>query len=358
MKILHLPSDVGGNAWGLSRGERSLGFDSDVLVKDSGKFDYPADIALNLGEASFIKKGAVLLKTFFDIRNRYDLFHFNFGSSLLHSLRHPLLTHLDLPFYPKGKTLIATYNGCDARQKFPTMKCKAIAACHNSSCYGGMCNSGQRDISRQAAIEKMSQYASHIFAVNPDLLRFLPPNQSSFLPYTIAKIPEMARKPRTKTLKIVHAPTNRAAKGTELVLKACESLKTRYPKAFDLVLIEGMTHQNALKAYCDADLVIDQLLIGWYGAFAVECLFMGKPVMAYIDEKELHHIPAEMKKNLLDTVINVTPYTLEKRLEEILMAPEKLDLIGDASLAYAYQWHFPEKIAKGVVEKYLQLRKP
>ena len=32
--------------------------------------------------------------------------------------------------------------------------------------------------------------------------------------------------------------------------------------------------------YAQADLVVDQVLIGWYGALAVETMAMGKPVIA------------------------------------------------------------------------------
>ena len=32
MKILHLPTSVGGNSWGLAQGEKALGLDSKVLI--------------------------------------------------------------------------------------------------------------------------------------------------------------------------------------------------------------------------------------------------------------------------------------------------------------------------------------
>src|SRR4051812_7214594 len=122
MKVLHLPHSVGGNASGLAEGERALGLTSDVLAATKDWLGYPADISLNLQNTkSAFAKAVQLAQTFFAIRSRYDVFHFNFGSSLIHSPQFHL-NQIDLPFYPRGAKLFVTYNGCDARQKFPTMR--------------------------------------------------------------------------------------------------------------------------------------------------------------------------------------------------------------------------------------------
>lgn len=207
MKVLHLPTDVGGNSWGLSRGERFLHLQSDVLTRERSNVAYPqGDIELHLEkESSRVTRFLKLLNTFFRIRNQYDVFHFNYGSSLLHSSTHPFLYLIDLPFYPKNAKLFVTYNGCDARQKFPTMQRSSIAACHNLGCYNGMCNSGHKDKERQRCIKKMSHYVKHMWALNPDLLYFLPKNKSSFLPYTVCSydknkfLPKLEKKAKSCT---------------------------------------------------------------------------------------------------------------------------------------------------------------
>ena len=85
MKILHLPQAVAGNPWALSRGERELGLESDVLHSYSDRFCRQSDIALHCENCGsnypliFYK----LLKAFLSIRKRYDVFHFNYGSSLI-----------------------------------------------------------------------------------------------------------------------------------------------------------------------------------------------------------------------------------------------------------------------------------
>jgi hypothetical protein len=355
MKVLHLPTDTGGNAWGLSRGERILGLSSDVLAITQSSIGYEADIQLNLDKMPPYKglKYFKLVKTFLNVRSKYDIYHFNYGSSLLHRKEHPWLYQIDLPFYHKKAKLFATYNGCDARQKFPTMQRTSIAACHNDACYGGMCNSGEKDKERRLSIQKMSRYVDHIWALNPDLLYFLPLEKASFLPYTVAATNTGLHVPKLdKKLKVVHAPTNQVAKGSGYILSALDCLQKKYPGLIDVCLVQNMAHADALEVYKQADLVIDQVLIGWYGAFAVETMMMGKPVIARIAIDDMKFIPPKMADELLQTVIQADPETVEGVIEKCLHDRSFLKQRSEASVAYATKWHDPLYVASLTKEKY------
>ena len=187
MKVLHLPSNIAGNAFGLAQGERMLGIDAKALSIGESSFRFPSDLIIP-AKKKLLNQLYYRLKTFIDVRRDYDVYHFNFGSSLLHYLNVGL-NLADLPFYDKKAVKVVTYQGCDARQKYPTMariKQKGAnggqAACLYNGCYDGICNSGRRDSMRQRAIEKMMRYCQHAFALNPDLLYFLPVEKASFLP--------------------------------------------------------------------------------------------------------------------------------------------------------------------------------
>src|SRR5207244_5640513 len=80
---------------------------------------------------------------------------------------------------------------------------------------------------------------------------------------------------------VVHASTHRFLKGTKFVLRAVEQLKDE-GLDFDFRLIEDMPNAQALEQYRRADIIIDQLLIGWYGVLAMETMAMGKAVIAYL----------------------------------------------------------------------------
>lgn len=353
MKILHLPTDVGGNAFGLSSAENHIGLQSSCLIKNATWLNYPSHINLNISQYdSKLRKFYELYKTFRSIRNKYDVFHFNFGSSLIDS-NYPFLTLYDLQRYPKSKKIFMTYNGCDARQKYPTIQDRDISACKFEGCYNGMCNSGSMDKARQKKIEIVAKFSSHVFFLNPDLGKFLPPN-SSFLPYTISSWDAINEKPHVQsenTLRIVHAPTNRITKGTQFLISAVDRIN-KYKKRIELVLVENVSHEKAIHLYSTADLVIDQLLVGWYGAVSVEVMKMGIPVGCFLNTKDLNQIPVEMKKDIEETFINLNPFSIEDTLVQLLENRDLLKFKAAASLHFANRWHDPIKVAKQVKRIY------
>lgn len=346
MKVLHLPTNVAGMSWGLAEGERKLGLASTVLAsREEGAIRYPNDICLHWETKSALGELLSAVSTFLQVRNRFDVFHFNFGRTLIDYHRRGIF-HLDLPYYPKGKKRIFTYNGCDARQKDKAVTLYNICPCRDDACYGGMCVDGTVDQLRRTSIEKVSRFADHIFAVNPDLLNYLPKQKSSFLPYAIAPwftIERMSRVAENKKISIVHAPTNKAAKGSAYVIDAVNKLAEKYP--VELVLVENVSHQEALRMYAQGDLIVDQVLAGWYGGFAVEVMKMGKPVAVYIREEDLPRVPPMMARDLLDAVINVNPDTIAEVLETYLQNRSMLQEKSEACYEYALKWHDPLYVA-------------
>lgn len=348
MRVLHLPTSVGGNAWGLAQAEKGIGLHSDVLVATESVMNYPADIRLYLDKVPSVKKQFLkALWAFLRLRRKYDVFHFNYGTSLVHFPHKNWAKMFDLPWYPKKAKLFVTYNGCDARQKYKTMERRTVAACHDAECYGGRCNSGEEDRLRREGIEKMALYTEHMFALNPDLLHFLPKEKSSFLPYTVSSFDLPLCLPTFEgKLKVVHAPTNRAIKGSGIILPALERLVAKYPKEIEVILVEGLPYEKALQIYRQADLIIDQMLLGWYGAFAVEAMLMGKPVVVYIESDDLHFVPKAMSKDLLETVIHASPKNiydvLERSIQDRLFLKER----AESGLEYAHKWHSPEYVAQ------------
>ena len=350
MKVVHLPTSVGGNSVGLAQGERALGLLSDVVVVSDSWLQYPADrVIFNNSHKSIMGKAfglVTLVKEVYRVRNHYDVFHFNFGTSLidLWKIGFPLL---DLPFYKSKGKVVVTYNGCDARQKYPTVRRVSFSACHDSNCYNGICQKEAKDKLKKRRISKYDRYADAIFAVNPDLMYFLP-KRTQFLPYTIANWAEIEALPYKgidKKLKIAHSTTNRAAKGSEIIMEALHLLKNRYGDNVEVFLIENMPHQKARQIYAEVDLAIDQILVGWYGAFAVEVMKMGKPVMVFIRKEDLQFLPEEMARDCQNAIIQIDPFSIFEKLCEIIENPSILKKYREAALEYVYKWHDPVYVA-------------
>lgn len=358
MDILHLPVNVAGAASGLVEGEKSLGHVSSTLSIEPSRRGFQSDKQVDLFSKGPVHRLINSIKLVAEIRNEYDILNFHFGSSLMHFPRLGL-DHVDLPFYGKRPRKIFTYQGCDARQKYPTMarnrsQGNAFAACFNEECYGGACNSGVRDTRRARAIDKAARYADHMFALNPDLMYFLPKEKSSFLPYAIhgystIEVPSAAQKSTSETFHIVHAPTDRAVKGTAYVFRTVESLKQTYGDRIRFTLVENMKVDEARRVCAEADVIIDQLLVGWYGGLAVEAMKMGIPVICFINPSFEQFLPDGMMAQM--PIINSTPVTLETTLKGLIDNRDSLAEISKASLDYAERWHNPEFVAKLVLDR-------
>lgn len=142
-----------------------------------------------------------------------------------------------------------------------------------------------------------------------------------------------ARKPL-----VVHAPTNRLIKGSAFVEQAVTVLKKEFD--FTFVLVENMSQQEAHKLYQQADIIMDQFIIGSYGVFALEGMALGKPVMTYIRDDIIDDFPSELP------IVNTTPDTIEDKLRMLLQNPEMRYELGIAGRKYVENYHDYRKISQ------------
>lgn len=357
MRILHLPLNVAGGPQGMAEGERSLGHQATVLTTEQPGFGFSSETHVDVhsgGPLARLWKSARLLA---EIRSGYDLYDFGFGSSLLHFPRAGLM-HLDLPFYDRSAKKVFTYQGCDARQRQGIIDRNQaagnpVAACFNDGCYEGACLSGQRDSIRRRAIDKAARYADHMFALNPDLVAFLPQGCGSFLPYAIAGFHALPTK-RTPffqdgVVHVVHAPTQRGVKGSDVILTILDELDREMPGRLRVTLVEGKTVDQARDIYASADLLIDQLLVGWYGGVAVEAMKIGLPVIGYINDLYTDVVPSGLMADL--PIIRATPFTVKEVLRKVLREREQLPDVAAAGRAFVDKWHDPAKVAAMALDR-------
>jgi glycosyltransferase involved in cell wall biosynthesis len=364
LRILHTPTLTGNQPGILAAAERSVGLDSHCISLYPSRFNFQTDEQLWLPGDGLLRREIKRWQLFFRVMRAYDVIHFNFGRGLappaiawsephqlfprknalkaLYCLYAFLCGHRDLWVLKHlGKKIVVTFMGDDCRNN-------AYCAQHFSYCIRSSDPLEQRtaawDRIRARNVAAFDRYADRIYGLNPDLFHFLPP-RAEFLPYASvdpAACPLLPHPARAMPL-VIHAPSSRNIKGTSHILAAVETLK-KEGVAFDFKLVENMSHQEACALYAQADLVIDQLLAGWYGGFAVECMSMGKPVIAYLREEDFSCLPAEMATSL--PLINANPDTIEQVLREWLTTKKsELPERGRISRRFVEQWHDPKKIA-------------
>jgi len=374
IRVLHWPTMTGGNPQGLARAEREIGVASRAVVMNASYFDYDTDEVLLSERTDPLTREWKRWRMLARAMRQFDILHFNGGQSLMpewipgsrpYTGRFPApFTKLflayarafelrDLPIARRlGKGIVVTYQGDDARQgDFCLANFEVTFAREVEPGY----YSPETDQHKRSRIDRVARYADRIFALNPDLLHVLPAG-ARFLPYS--HIDLRTWKPETRSSEghvplVLHAPSHRAVKGTRYVMEAVSRLKNEgVPMEF--VLVEGMAHREAGKLYRQADILIDQVLAGWYGGLAVELMALGKPVLCYLRDGDLVHIPRAMRGQL--PIINVTPSTVYETLKEWLtVRRHDLAAVGERSRAYVEAWHDPIKIAAFMKDEYTQV---
>lgn len=365
IKILHCPVSTGGNAAHLSNAEKRLGADSISLTLIHNKFNTTSDIVLNARHPFFAYLSGLLyfLKALFC----YDVIHYYSGQTLVpsrvaynprkHKKPKGLYFIYNFLFYYlemidvrilklAGKKIIATFTGREARfYKHATrnngnyLSPDLLANCNYDPA---------SDIIKKRRIGIFAKYADTILAVNPDLMHALPAS-AKFMPYPIA-ITQPAGAPANDTdvIKFLHAPTNRDIKGTRYILAASRELAM---EGFhhDLIILEGKRHTEVNAIIQSADVVIDQLLIGWYGGLAVEAMCCHKAVVAHINEADLVYIPRQMAQDL--PVIKADPGTIKEVMKTIILrGRHHYQQAGEKSCHFAMKWHRPACIARAIAQ--------
>src|SRR5579884_163314 len=276
LRVLHCPWMVGGNPAGLAAAERELGLESTTLVLESPPFGYPADEILwtddDRGVGREWKRWRLVLRAMRD----FDVVHFNFGATIApqrvardapgrqeaRRLRDRLYfaylaatEQLDLPLLARaGKAIFVTYQGDDARQGDVAAGFRVNGSVEAAP--GHYTPASDRDKRRRIA--RFDRYADGIYALNPDLLRVLPP-RARFLPYASVdprRWEPWAPPPSRRAPLVVHAPTNRRIKGTRFLLDAVSRLRSEGVE-LELRLVEGLPQREALALLRQADLVVD-----------------------------------------------------------------------------------------------------
>lgn len=370
-KVLHTPTTVGGNSQGLSEGLNKNGIYSRTACLRNNYFNYPSDFTIwSESDGLFVRE---LKRLFFLLKVlcTYEVIHYNFGTTIatptfylqgdddlirkvFRKIYYQYLNILQLlelaVFKTFGKILFITYQGDDARQgDFLKTNFEINIAKHVDKSYYSVIS----DIWKRKSIARISRYCNQIYTVNPDLMHVLP-STTKFIAYSNIKLEDwgyvLPQVDEKKPLKIIHAPSQRDVKGTKYIESTVERLRN---EGFlcELILIEGVSNQDAKEIYKMGDIFIDQLFAGWYGGVAVEAMALGKPVMAYIREGDLKFIPNKMRKDL--PVINVTTDSLYFELRKILELPRsQLTDLSFKSRLYVERWHDPVLIAKIIQADY------
>jgi hypothetical protein len=308
LRVVQCPVNIAGIPWANVQALRRKGVDARLVVFERARLHPQADWSLDRS-GGLLRRQLAQWRAFARLLPRTDIFHFYFGLTLVpKSLQFPLLRLA-------GRRSVYHFVGSDIRGKPP----EALA------------------YRRRADAQIVGSH---------DALRWVP--EAEIVPASI-DLRDYRPAPtsdRTRPL-VVHAPTGRARKGTEHVVAACRDL------ALDLDIVEGLPHEEALRRYERADIVVDQLNSGWYGRFAVEAMALAKPVLAFLHEEAVRQTEAAFGVPL--PIVPATSETLAARLGELAGAADERRRLGSAGRAYVERVHDADRNADRLIAIYSRL---
>ena len=334
MRVLHCPTNISGQMWEYAQGLKALEIEADVLTFSQHPFFYKDDICLNLPLESVVwKRRWKLARNFWDVVRRYDIIHFHFGGTLLPR-------YLDLPLLRLlGKKMVMNYWGSEIRLKRIAME--------NNPYYPTENHLGDDD-KKARRLQQVSRHIKVAVVADYELYAYVAPyfEQVWIIPQAINTETLQPAFPQTDKHApvVVHAPSRKDIKGTHYIEKAVSRLKKRYQ--FEFRLLHKMTNQEVRNALKEADIVVDQLLLGAYGIASVEAMALGKPVLCYIRDDLIDKYPKDLP------IVNANPDTIEQELEKLLSNPQLRAEIGERSRMFVERYHDSRAVARKLIKLY------
>ena len=322
-----------GYASRLLKGLRQVGIKSDLYIGVLHPFNFEKSDAIVIKRPKSkwgqrIYSRYLLLKCLF----KYDAFIFITARTFIKDFKDLKI----LRFF--GKKTLMTFIGCDVQQPELTKQLNIPF----SSCYE--CTQEYKNFVdcipetkplRTRKIEERIDYIVTDRALAHNLKRdyiqiIQPINLEDF------EIPPPAGK--SKRPVILHAPSNPGYKGTKYFISAVDRLKNEFD--FECRLVKGVTINELYEEIKKADIIVDQLIQGWFGLLPLEAMAFKKPVVCYMREDLMYDMPEGCP------VINTNPDTIYDVLKNLLLSPETWAGIGEAGRKYVEKYHDAKKVAK------------
>lgn len=339
MKILMTPVNIANQPLTVVKELRRQGVDTDLIQYWHGMshpFGYDVDQYVDMRGCNWREGQLGFLARV--LSEGYDIFHF-WNRSLYCSYPYRDLMGFDIPFIKlRNRRIVYRFTGYDLRNPEIDRQRNPYSPFR----FGTDPGFDQRRKSQY--IEFLKEYVDVFVVQDPEMQEFFP--EAAIIPRALDLMAwELPEEPKRNDVPlIVHAPSNKGIKGSEFVLKAMDELRTE-GLIFEVKLLTNCQHEEAVSWYRKADIIVDQLLIGWYGVLTMEGMALGKPVVCYILEhlvNQGHPIP----------VANANPETVKQVLRNLIKDPDMRDELGRKGRRYVEDVHDVRTVAASLKSLY------
>ncbi len=369
------------NAWYLSRELRKLGWRADVLNWDAtperDRFHHGEDYRLEEGGEDELGRH---LRFYLRALATYDVFHFTgahnmrFGSPLQKWFAEKFSPGAEIRVLKRfGKKVVYSNNGCldgVAQSSFAAWGDRPVCLDCRWRTHPEVC-SDQRNLAWGEFRNSVADYqiliggnrvdfnddphcheAPEYYCLDPDFWR---PDLEIPSDYRL-DLPD-------STVKIYHAVGNfelrsngeRNIKSTHIYLPLIEELK-REGHDVEMLFFSDVPNDKVRYYQVQADMVVDMLTFGFFGANVREAMMLGKPVVCYLRDEFLDQIRLEVPEYADELpIVSATPETVHDVLVDLIENPEKRLEIGRRSREFAVKWHSADVAARRFDEIYRNL---
>jgi hypothetical protein len=160
---------------------------------------------------------------------------------------------------------------------------------------------------QQRLIRDSQRFADAVLVSTPDLLELVP--HAEHVPVTVNVDDVLRRLDGAEDLAgspdqvvLLHPGHQWQTKGTASIVRTMETVRAEWTDQVKILVPGTLGHDNRTSGYPvtrtemfallkTADIVIDQMLVGWYGLTSVEALLAGKTVVCHIDRRLEGRLP-------------------------------------------------------------------
>ena len=295
-RILHLaPQNYAGVPYDFYKMHLACGDESRLITFHKNPRDFPEDICLDLPlpNSEFVQKwrkkkvddreahvpqGTPVFKPKNIIESIYFLLNDYFKKATVDKLiQEYLLDTFDIIHYDAG---LDFYRNASQAAKWKKAGKKIVC------CYYGS------DLRIRGVIPQLDAISDLNITSEYDHLKMKSGLEYLFYPYNPQELPERITHDH-KTVRIVHSPTNRQYKGTELILEVIKKIQKE--KFIDFRLLENVPREHVLHVKSSCDICIDQVggTMGGtgYGKAGLETLAMGIPTITNMTKEYTEWLP-------------------------------------------------------------------
>lgn len=268
---------------------------------------------------------------------RFDLFHFQYGRSLLSGLD-PVLPRLwDIPLLASlGRPVVMHFRGSDIR--LPSLH----RSLEQDSYLRGVDDPAREEQIRDL-VEICRRYCSVLAVSTPGLLDHVP--DAVWVPH-IVDLKTFVAQPRAegdRRLVVAHIPSNRIAKASDDVELQLRPLVTR--GLIDLRVRSGLSRAQIVQVMATADIVVDSLTIGDHGLTSVEAMASGAIAIAHIRQGNRDRNPGV-------PVVEATPSSLATVVTELAHDHDRRRELAATGRQWVEQRHSATAVAPQLVDLY------